>query len=143
MIFGTGSAQFQEEGSGVIALSYSNIEPEYIIPEEDKLTSVITGHNTYITRGDYSDFNVTVNLWKYTDPKAKFQELYTYLHSNVWFWSHNDGKAISGSGAYYNTPVKFHITDMEHSYLDNNVYRDILKIKFEAIDFTCVTGSLK
>jgi hypothetical protein len=139
-IFGSGSAKFQPVGTtSSISLDYSNITPEWILSDENDYKSVITGHKSFITLGDYSNFNVQVNLWKYSSPSTKFRELYSYIHSNVYFWPHNDGMAISGST---NLPVEFHITEIKHSYLENYTFKDVLNINFVAVDYTCVSKSL-
>jgi hypothetical protein len=139
-LFGTGSAKMQISGSTTSSLlDYSIINPEFIVPDEKDYKSVITGHKSFMTLGDYSNFKVQVNLWKYSSPKIKFQELYSYLHNNVYFWPHADGKAISGST---NLPVEFHITDIKHSYLDNYTFNDVLNISFVSNDYTVVSKSL-
>lgn len=139
MIFGSGSAQFQKSGSSVCTLDYSNLYPEYFITDEIEHKSVLTGHKSYTTLGDYSNFKVEVNLYKYSNPLSKFNEIYQYIHDDVYFWPHNDKKAISGSNGQ---PVKFHITNMELSYLKDFNYKDLLTITFEANDYTYLSGSL-
>jgi hypothetical protein len=138
-LFGTGSAQFQKSGSAVVKLEYSRLYPEYVITDEIEHKSVLTGHKSYSTLGDYSRFKVEVNLFKYTSSVAKFNEIYQYYHDDVYFWPHSDGKAISGSDR---NPVEFHIVGMELNYLDNIDYKDLLTVEFDAIDYTVLTGSL-
>lgn len=139
MIFGSGSAQMQQGTGSIVVLQHSNIVPEYIITDEKEHKSVLTGHKTFTTLGDYSKFRIDINLYKYDNPTTTFQTLYPYIHNNVYFWPHSDGKAISGSN---NLPVEFHITDMKLSYLGDHLYRDLLSIEFEAVDYTDISKGL-
>ena len=138
-IWGTGSAQFQFPGDSVVTLEHSTMQGDYILPDIIEHKSIITGKKHFINNGDYSEFTVNVYLYKYADASAKFSEIYDYLHTNVYFWPHNDGKAISGSDS---SPTEFFISDMSLSYLEDANYNDLLTIKFVASDYTVVSKSL-
>ena len=115
-------------------LSTSFQEPDIITHK-----SVLTGFKSYVVKGDYSSFDVLVYLYKYSVPKTKFQEIYAYNHQNCYFYPHADGNAIKDSGG---TDVYFHISQMRLEYLDNLNENDILRIRFEAIDYVDIEESL-
>jgi len=144
MIFGSGSAKIQEVSStSSVILDYSTMEASYIEPDEDEHTSVLTGYRSYTTLGDYSSFKVNINLFKYGNINSqinKFKELYGYIHKNVYFWPHADGRAISGSD---NQPVPFHVTDMKIIQLDNNYkFFDTIQMQFNSIKYTDISKSI-
>ena len=138
-IFGTGSAQFQEGTGSLVVLTGSMLIPNYIIPDLIEHKSIVTGHKDFISLGDYSEFQVGVNLYKATNPTSTFSTLYSYLHKNVYFWPHIDGKAISGSDG---TPVEFNISDMQLSYIENKDYADYLLITFKAAEYTDISKGI-
>ena len=137
-IFGTQVPKFNYSGSEVI-LSHSIIEPNFIISDDVENKSVLTGHKDFIYLGNYSSFDVTLNLYKYSSPSSTFQSLYGYKNKNVYFWPHSDGRAISGSNG---KGMPFNITDMNLYYLTDTNFAELLKIHFEATGYTNITGSL-
>ena len=146
MLFGTGSAKFQRSGSEVI-LYHSNLRPEWSEQNVNTIESIYDHYTTFQNAGDYSNFWVDINLFKYdTDSMIggsadKMEELYpTYLFSSVYFWPHSDGNAVSGSNG---EPSVFFIKEFKHSYIDSeNANRDVLSIHFVSTDYTTLTGSL-
>ena len=138
MIFGISESKFTYSGSTVL-LDHSNLIPQYMIPDNRENTSVITGHKALINLGDYSSFDVVVELHKYTASSAAFTNFYSYLHKNVYFYPHREGQAISGSN---NAGIPFNITEMEINYLNNTDFDVRLKMHFEATGYTYLTGSL-
>lgn len=138
MIFGTGASKFDYSGS-VVTLDHCILNPNYIISDNVDATSVLTGHKHITNLGDYSSFDVSVYLYKYAVPSASFMTLYSYLHKNVYFWPHSDGKAISGSNG---KPVPFNITNMSIDYITDTDFSEMITLHFESTDYTNVTGSL-
>jgi len=139
MIFGTGSAKFSRSGSDVL-LQNSILEPNYITRNVITTTSIHDHYNTYNFLGDYSDFNVKINLWQYDDATIKYNEIYPYLYSYVYFWPHEDGNAITGSDG---NPALFFIDKISHEYNTSiDVDKDIIKIHFKSVGYTNITGSL-
>jgi len=140
MIFGSGSAKFDYSGS-VITLEYSNLRPNWSNKIVKTITSIYDHYTTYYSPGYYSDFYVDIDLTKYgTNDYVKFNEVYPYIYTKVYFWPHEDGNAISGSDG---KGVVFFIDGMEHKYYSNDfVQNDILTIHFTSTDYTTLTGSL-
>lgn len=137
MIFGSGSAKFTS-ASVTVDLEYSVLVPNFIESETIQHVSVIDGARNYITLGDYSSFKVDVYLFKYANPRDKFLEIYDYIHTDVNFFPHSDGKTMYGNDGAI---MQCHITDMKLSYLDNKDYRDLLTISFETKGYTNAVSS--
>lgn len=138
MIFGKSGSKFEYSGSTVM-LEHSNIIPKYIDSDNIENKSVLTGKKNFINLGDYSSFDVPVYLYKYTSSKDVFLDLYSYLHKNVYFWPHSDGKAISGSSG---NPVTFNITNMDLTYLNNIDFPEYLIMHFESNEYTNISGNI-
>lgn len=146
MFFGTGSAKFEINGS-TVELYHSTIRPEWSEQNVNKIVSIYDHYTTFDNVGDYSDFWVDINLFKYdTDAISggsadKMEELYpAYLFSKVHFWPHADGNAVSGSDT---SASVFFVKEFKHRYIDSeNASQDILSIHFVATDYTTITGSL-
>ena len=144
MIFGTGSAKFDNSGSTVL-LENSTIIPEYSDRNISIVTSIYDHYHTYEFLGDYSEFTVKLNLWKYTslteNPIDKYNEIYPYLFTSVHFWPHEDGNPImSDTGT-----ASFFIDDMKHSYLfgeQADANEDVLYIHFKSEGYTNLSGSI-
>lgn len=141
MIFGTGSVKFERSGSEVL-LENCLIEPNYTLRNIGIRTAVYDHYHTYEFHGDYSEFTVRLNLWKYDSPTTKYNEIYPYLYKYVYFWPHADGNAISGSDGNH---VAFFINSIKHEYLLNDeadAGEDVLYINFKSVDYTNITGSI-
>lgn len=141
MLFGSGSSKFQS-GATTVLLEHSLIEPDYCIRNISTTTSVYDHYHTYDFHGDYSEFTVQLNLFKYDSPVDKYNEVYNYLYTNVYFWPHVDGVAISGSN---NEGMLFFIDEMKHKYLFNDeamAEQDVLYIHFKSLSYTSVSGSI-
>ena len=153
MLFGTGSAKFTTtNGSATVLLEYCNIQPDWCLRNIGVRTSIYDHYHTYEFRGDYSEFTVVLNLHKYDDPSVKFQEIYPYIYTEVYFWPHVDAYAVSGSNPDFVVggpvvpewiPSVFFIDSMEHSYYSEDyVEKDILNIHFKSVRYTSLTGSI-
>ena len=147
MIFGSGSSKIHLSGSETV-LYHSNIRPNWCEQNIRTIESIYDHYTTFQNLGDYSDFWVDINLFKYdsdgngTGSIAKMNELYpTYLYQNVYFWPHIDGNAVSGSDG---KPVVYFVKEFNHSYLNNDpdAGEDLLSIHLTSNDYTTITGSL-
>lgn len=145
MLFGTGSAKFERSGS-IVTLEHSNLAPNYAIRNISVITSVYDHFHTYDFLGDYSEFTVQLNLWKYQSltetPSDKYNEIYPFLYTLVYFWPHEDGQAVSGSDDEH---MPFFIDSIQHSYLfgsQADANEDVLFIHFKSEGYTNLTGSL-
>ena len=145
MIFGSGSAKFTGVAGvpAVVTLENSIIRPEWCNRNYSVNQAISDHYSTFKFHGDYSEFWVDLNLYQYTapdDPTDKFAEIYPYLYTDVYFWPHVDGKAISGSNGI---PTKFFIDEMKHSYLsDDFTTKDVLSIHFKSVNYTVISGSI-
>lgn len=137
-IFGTGSAWIVYNGA-TQSLDYSVLTPNYQIPDVDEQKSLLTGNRYFNAKGDYSEFDITVYLYKYSNPASASQELYNLNHQNVIFYPHSDGKPIMDASG---TEVLFHVNSMKFGYLDNLYYNDVLTMNLKAINYTNLSQSL-
>lgn len=113
-LFGIGHSAFIHGGER-IELPFSTIEADYSIPDEIEHKSIFNGVKHFLNNNDYSNFMVTINLFKYPDPNAYALTLESYSKKVVRFAPHNDGviKNILGD------EVGFFITDVTPFYLEN------------------------
>jgi len=147
-IFGIGTPKFT--GTGIpdintVTLDHTILDPDWNDPRIIEHPSVVSGKKTWITLGDYASFRVTVQLFKYTSPAAKFNTIITYLHQLVYFYPHKDGitagdglgKMIKNSA---NVGVKFFIIKISPYYLNNvDASQDLLDIEFISEDYIDIT----
>jgi hypothetical protein len=142
MIFGVQAPKFVYS-STTYNLDYVNVNPTFIDGDFIEHVSVITGKRFYILKGNYAEFTITMNLWKYTSPtpKAKFQELLGFYQNQygVEFFPHRDAPSIKNSS---NAVVLFRITNLEPFYLETAQYRDVLNITFKSTGFIDPTKNL-
>lgn len=131
MIFGNQKPKFICEGVTYL-LDHSTLNPKWLDRQSKEQVSVLTGHREWYEIGDYAEFTVTIFLFKYLNPTAKFEELYPCRNKDVIFYPHRDGEPLLDSVG--GTPVLFHITSMEPSYLRNLINYDLLTITFKSKD---------
>lgn len=138
-LLGTTYPKFHATGSADVNLLHSVMQTNY--QESDILDhkSILNGTITYVVLGDYSSFDVLVHLFDYDDPKAKFQEIYPYNHTDVYFYPHADGNAMKDAAG---ADILFHIREMKFEYLADINNLDILRLRFEAKTYTDVEESL-
>lgn len=133
MLFGISNSKFIT-GATTVELLHSLLDPDYFIPDEVEHTSIINGDVNYIWRGQYNKFLVTVYLFKYSDPKAKFLEIYSYKGTSVdYFYPFSDGEFIKDLGG---NAVKFHISEVLPYYLTQDAYYDAVRITFNPIKYS-------
>lgn len=129
MIHGVNEPKFLV-GTTTVNLDNTVLDSSWGITDEIEQKSILNGEKTWVTLGDYAEFTVNVNLFKYADPVAKFQELYAYNHKDVdQFFPHRDGVAVQKATG---GNCKFHIAQIKLSYLGNNEKLDTLSIHFVA-----------
>lgn len=141
-IFGHLAPKFISDNNDVVYMDYVNMESNWIIPDEIEHKSVITGAKSFITLGDYANFTVSINLFKYgslTSMKSKFLELYSYNHKDVVFYPYRDGNPIMDKDG--NT-VLFHITSMKLDFISNINSLDLLTMTFESKKYIDLSKSI-
>lgn len=131
MIFGLLHSKFIKD-SAEVDLSYSSINPKYILPDIVEQKTPLTGDKYFVLKGSYSEIAIIINLWKYADPVAKYNEIVAYYNNNVELYPHKDEgplKDIAGN------TVVFNLYNIEPFYLTTTLYYDILKLTFKAIGY--------
>lgn len=130
-------------GSGTVYdLEESKVEKDY---QNDLLThQAINGKTTYILKGNYYDFNITLSLYKYSDPKTMFSNLYNlYMNqTKVQYYIHADGYPIKDKD---NNVVWFRITDFKPYELqeEQSLYdEDMIQLTFSSTDYVDISKSL-
>lgn len=138
MFHGTGSCKF-ESGANTILLEYSNITPYWCIPIINTTVSIYDHYTTYDYVGHHSSFIVDLQLYNYSNPSEKYNEIYpTYLYKHVVFYPHVDGDYIKDVNGQ---PALFFIKSIKHNYLDNRkATGDMLSILFESVSYTDISG---
>ena len=137
-IWGTTAPKFVASGSTVL-LDNAIILPTWADPRFIEQTSVENGERTYDQLGDYSEFQVIINLFKEGSTalaKAKFNEIYAHRFSTInEFYPHRDGDCLRDDGG---TAVPFTMTECSPFYLDSidPDVRDKLKLVFKSNAYT-------
>jgi len=139
-IFGSSAPKFVYDLGGVneatVLLDYCIITRDD--PDVRKIVheSELSADRDFITRGDFWEFEVMVNLYKYEDPRNKFEEIYQYKNLNVALWKHRDGSAFLDSSG---DEVLFYIDEITPRNLTRLDYKDVLFIRFlslKEVDFS-------
>jgi hypothetical protein len=130
MIFGLQNSKFVS-GSTTVDLAYTNLDPLFIIPDLIEHVSPFTGIRHYLLKNTYAEFSITVHLWKYANPKAKYLEIMSYLNESVTFYPHKDGEPIRN---LYNENVPCVLYSIEEYYLNDTNFYDVLKLNFKATE---------
>ena len=127
---GTGTHTYDAEVS--VSLSKIVIIKDEPVVRQVIQESEITGHREYVRRGDHWNFELRMNLFKYSDPRSKYEELYQYLHKKVSLYRHNDGTPFMQSDG---TDALFIFDAMLSRYLTTVNYEDLLILTFKSLDF--------
>jgi len=126
-IIGTSYPKFYITSGSDILLEHSLLKTDYIIPDTLEHVSVLNGDIHYIARGDRTEMEVTVYLYKYDDPGTKYAEIKTAKGQEVIFYPHADGTFIQNrvGGA-----VPLYCENIKPFYLFQTVYYDAVKMTF-------------
>lgn len=141
MIFGLGSPKFVYNATDYL-LDYCTMDPSYISPDVVEHNSIISGHKEFVPKGDYAEFKLYINLFKYSNPRAKFEELYACNHKDVIFFPHREGIAIKKAGTSGVTDCLFFISEMLPHYLENLWKYDLLEITLKAKDYVDLSNQV-
>ena len=133
MIFGSQAPQFKNTAkTQTVNLDHAIMDPNWFSVREIEHESVINAHREfYKVANPHAEFAVTIHLFKYDFPNSKFDEIYPYLHQDVYFYPHRDGGPLNDANG---TEILFHITDMQAIYLEQPSYYDVLIISFKSKD---------
>lgn len=92
-LFGEGNVKFMS-GLTTVELEHVVREGNFFKPAIITHESIITGKRTYSRNEKYFEFTLMCNIWKYSDPNAKADELLTYENTVVTFFPWSDGTMI-------------------------------------------------
>jgi len=143
-LFGSSTPKFVTS-AGTVLLPNSVLVPTYVDARFIEQISVENGERTIEYQGDYSEFQVIMNIFKEgddTDVETKFNEIYAQRTSIITqFFPHADGKSIRDSGGGV---VEFSMTDFSVYYLDNldPSFRVRISMTFKSLEYTDMTQSI-
>jgi len=127
MIFGDQYPVIEGISSGIKTLLInSNLEPDWIQPNEIEHQSVINGYRSY-TRVSlpHAEFKVIVNLFKYANPGQAFWNIYQYLGQDVYFYPHGNNETIK---------IKAHLVDITPFYLEQPWHYDACELILRSVE---------
>ena len=131
-IFGRSYPKFTLYNTTVL-LEHAKVEVNYIqdiIEHKSVLNSCISK----IAMGQYAEVTITLNLFKYDNPQAKFTELLAYKNKVVTqFFQYGDGNPFYAQKT--NTPCTFYISQVTPKYLMQYQYPDIVEIKMKSCEY--------
>lgn len=157
-VFGLGPAKFTGTGdpdSGTVILYASVFMPVFTDPQFAEGISPLTGYRNFEELGDYSEFEVIVNAFKY-DGTAAFgsystsgilNKLRAYAYKDVIFYPHKDG-STAGDGLgkpmkdSLSNNVNYYITEVKPYYIEGlPLSKNKLRIlmRFKSREYTDIT----
>jgi len=131
MIFGVGSPKF-------VYTSEENIETTVLLghavvtrndPAVKKIVheSELGCDRTFIPLGEGRELEIRVNLFRFSNPRSKLQEIMQYKNKLVKLWLHDDGEPYKDSSG---NAVLFYIDEATPIYWESLDYKDMLILKF-------------
>lgn len=131
MITGTREPKFVDQSSNTVLLEYGKIianEPIYRSIEQE---SVLNNYINDIHIGVHWNFTVRIHLYKQGGGTAitKYQELISYLGSDVYVWQHKEGNAFQDSDG---DNVLFRVKEVTPAYFETADFKDIIIISFRS-----------
>jgi len=132
MIFGTGRPKFVYDLGGE---DESEILLDHFIVDDDNLEDDVIEHESVITKyrdweekGEHYLFSGRMNIFRFGNPFAKYQEVMAYKNSLVTLWRHRDHDAFQDSSGNI---VLFKVK-MEPYYFTQAKYKDVIKLTFKS-----------
>lgn len=140
MIFGVLNSKFTS-GSNEVDLQNSTLNPSFLVQDVLETKGILTGDVYYNTLGDYAEFSVNTNLFKYDNPSEKLIEILAYRNSEVSFYPHKDNDAIKDING---DEVKFKIIEVTPFYLTQIDIYEVVRTTFKStipVSLFAVTSS--
>ena len=131
-IFGTTYSKFVS-GSDTVLLEHSLLDPTMLELEYVEHKSVLNGKRNFITKGNRSEFKVTLFLFKYSNPTTKLNEVLDYEDSLVVFYPFVNGNPIQNE---YGSNINFYLSNIELFFLTELAKHDVLVLTFTAQDYS-------
>jgi len=157
-IFGLGPAKFTGTGdpdSGTVILYASVFMPAFTDPQFAEGVSPLTGYRNFEELGDYSEFEVIINAYKYDGTSAFgtyttstiLTKLRSYAYKDVVFYPHKDGStAGDGNGKPMkdasSNNVNYYVTMVKPYYIEGMPFsKNKLRImmRFKSRTYTDIT----
>lgn len=113
-----------------LGFPYSKVlydENSFVIADQLNYRSVINGNRTNTHLGDYGEFKLIDFVWKYASPSSRFNTLYDYYHSNVYF-SPQGREALQDSSSAL---ITCYVKELKPFFYKNNRNYDAVLITFE------------
>lgn len=130
-IFGIDRPKFIDSIETEIELFHSVVikdEPDFLTIQQE---SIINRHREWVDLGEHWVFQVQVYLWKYANPKAKYEQLHSYLDEEVILFRRSDGEPFKNPEG---NDALFKIEEVTPVYLRQTKYYDIVIITFISVD---------
>jgi hypothetical protein len=129
-IFGVDHPKFLSN-LGALEFDNSVLDYAHIVPEVIEHNSVVNGNRNYLRNRFNSRFIIVVNLFKYADPEAKFNEIMSYKGQWGRFFPHKDEDRAART---------FQIVRMIPFYIESLVFFDKILIDIQSRQYTKVLG---
>ena len=130
---------FGEQEPKIITSSGTSIYFDHTIIVENKPVfnrieheSKINGNRLFVNKGYHWVFKFKMNLFKYSDPLTKFEEIEGALFDNVTLYKHRDRDPFKDDNGDI---VSFCFIELEPFYLDKLNFKDCLLLTFESTKF--------
>lgn len=130
-------------GSARKGFWFKNSEIDFDFCQADQLNnrSVMNGNKTNTHLGDYGSFKITERLWQKSTTftaKLKFQRLYGFYHTDVWFFPHSY-KVVQDS---VTNVVTCYFKTFKPMYYKNFLSYDAVICEFETNKYHSIAGLL-
>lgn len=94
MIWGSAKS-YIVSGVNTITLNHSLTDFDILKNEDVRHRSILTGVKSRTRTGDYSEFNITVFLWRESNPSSKFTSLMALEGNEVTFYFEGSTEVIT------------------------------------------------
>ena len=131
-IFGTSAPRFVTTGAATINLDYSEVIEDKPSPDRLVNKSPLSGSITNVERGDHYTVKIKVNLFKYSNPTTKFNEIVAHYRTGVYLYKHRDGNAYKDSSG---SDVLMYFDLIERGYLETGNFEDVLILTFKSTEW--------
>ena len=128
-IYGTGQPKIITSASNTVYLNYVKILEDG--PDFKRLEhkSKIDGDRTFYGKGFFWKYKILMHLFRYNNPRSKFEELEAALYDSVTLYRHSDGDPIKDAD---DNNCPFFFAESQRIYMENRFYRDGLILTFES-----------
>lgn len=137
MILGLQKPQIVVGGS-TTEFEFAEMQPDFLTPLVVEYVSPLNGDRNFIYVGDYARFRIQINLFQFSDPAAKLDQLKALEKQLCVFYPHQDGQSIKDK---FGNSALFFISKVNPFYLDNEDDFDMVEMTFDSVGFVDYTGA--